>query len=61
MIHLNNVKYMAGGDVTVCPALPYNDTAVEFLDCLSKSLMKYREYPDTGFAGKRWRLSECRH
>lgn len=46
MIHLNNVKYMAGGDVTVCPALPYNDTAVEFLDCLSKSLMKYREYPD---------------
>lgn len=46
MIHLNDVKYMAGGDVTVCPALPYNDTAVEFLDCLSKSLMKYREYPD---------------
>ena len=46
MIHLNNVKYMAGGDVTVCPALPYNDTAVEFLDYLSKSLMKYREYPD---------------
>lgn len=46
MIHLNDVKYMAGGDVTVCPALPYNDTAVEFLDYLSKSLMKYREYPD---------------
>lgn len=46
MIHLNNVKYMAGGAVTVCPVQPYNDTAVDFLDCLSKSLMKYREYSD---------------
>ena len=28
MIHLNNVKYMEGGAVTVCPVQPYNDTAV---------------------------------
>lgn len=46
MIHLNNVKYMAGGEIKIHHKLPYNDTAVEFLDCLSKSLMKYREYPD---------------
>lgn len=46
MIHLDDVKYLAGNSLEVVSYAPFHDNAVEFLQALSKKLLQYRDFPD---------------
>ncbi len=52
--YISKIKYLVGQWIdpkTIVPLQPYNETVVDFLDELSKKLMKEREFPDVVSVG----------